>query len=230
MNGYELTRRWFDFAFETKEAKCTHTALFMFIVELNNRLGWKRQFGIPTMATMEGLSIGNKTTYLTALRDLKTWGFIEIIQDSKNQFSSTIIEICYSKSVTASVTALDTALIQQKVQQSNANESSTVPIDKPLNKETNKQVSDEKSLSLEERKEKFKTQLSPFVEKYGKELVDDFFKYWTEPDNNRKKFRREDEKFFDIGKRLGTFKKMEKPKFGSQSQEVPNTVKINLFK
>jgi hypothetical protein len=73
MNGYELTRKWFDFAFETHEAKAVHTAVFLWLVELNNRLGWKKQFGVPTMDTIEGLSIGNKRTYLAALHDLDNW-------------------------------------------------------------------------------------------------------------------------------------------------------------
>jgi hypothetical protein len=33
-NGYELTRVWFDWAFEKKEAKVIHTALYLWIVEL----------------------------------------------------------------------------------------------------------------------------------------------------------------------------------------------------
>ena len=86
MTGYELSRKWFDFAFEKKEAKTQHTALYLWIIELNNRLGWKVEFGLPTNGTMEGLSIGNKNTYLSALKDLKDWGFIDIIRESKNQY------------------------------------------------------------------------------------------------------------------------------------------------
>lgn len=133
-NGYELSRRWFDFAFEHAEVKCQHTALFMWIVELNNRLGWKDQFGLPTHATMEGLHIGNKTTYINALRDLAKWNFIQIVSESKNQYASTVVSLCRSKKVTAQVTALDTALIQQ----SNSIDVGSVPIDKQRNQETKK--------------------------------------------------------------------------------------------
>lgn len=133
-NGYELSRKWFDFAFENAEAKCQHTALFMWIVELNNRLGWKEQFGLPTHATMEGLHIGNKTTYINALRDLAKWNFIQIISESKNQYASTVVSLCRSKKVTAQATALDTALIQH----SNSIGIGSVPIDKQRNQETKK--------------------------------------------------------------------------------------------
>lgn len=137
VSGYGLSRSWFDFAFEEKNCKSQHTALYMWIVELNNRLGWKKQFGLPTNDTMEGLSIGNKNTYLSALRDLCEWGFVKIIKESKNQFQACIIELCYSESATAQVTALDTALIQHDTQQSNSTGNGTaysiVPIDKPIN-------------------------------------------------------------------------------------------------
>lgn len=140
MNSYILTRKWFDFAFEHPECKVYHTALFCWIIELNNRLGWKPQFGLPTHDTMEGLSIGNKNTYLSALRDLAKWGFIEIIKESKNQYQACIIEICRSKSEPAQQSALDTALIQHSIQQCSGTgsgiDTSIVPIDKPINQET----------------------------------------------------------------------------------------------
>jgi len=106
----------------------------MWIIELNNRLGWKEQFGLPTHATMEGLHIGNKSTYINALRDLAKWNFIQIVSESKNQYASTVVSLCRSKKVTALVTALDTALIQQ----SNSIDMGSVPIDKPRNQETKK--------------------------------------------------------------------------------------------
>ena len=137
-NGYDLSRKWFDFAFEHSEVKCQHTALFMWIIELNNRLGWKEQFGIPTNATMEGLHIGNKRTYLDALSDLAKWNFIQIISESKNQYSSTIISICRSKKATALHTALDTALIQHSNGIDHSIEHGSAPIDKQRNQETKK--------------------------------------------------------------------------------------------
>ena len=132
MNGYQLTRRWFDFAFDKKEAKPQHTALYCWCVELNNRLGWKEQFGLPTLATMEGLSIGNKNTFLDTLKDLVEWQFIEIIQESKNQNISRIIKLRHSESATADYTALDSAILQQ----CNSYDTGTVPIVKQLNHET----------------------------------------------------------------------------------------------
>lgn len=152
MNGYELTRRWFDFAFENKDAKVQHTALFHWIVELNNRLGWKEEFGLSTNSTMEGLSIGNKSTYLSTLNDLQTWGFIKIVKPSKNQYQSCIITICRYEKATALHTALDTALSQHDTRQSNSIDTSTVPIDKQINIETIKQLYADKFISVAQLK------------------------------------------------------------------------------
>lgn len=144
MTAFELTRKWFDFSFENKEAKVQHTAIFLWIIELNNRLGWKSEFGLPTHDTMEGLSIGNKNTYLSALRELEKWGFIKIVKASKNQYQANIISICRIRKVTALRTALDTALIHHSNSTGNGIDNSIDPIDKQVNKETSKQIAFEK--------------------------------------------------------------------------------------
>ena len=137
-NGYSYSRAWFDFAFETDAVKPVHTALFFWIVELNNRLGWKEQFGLPTLATMEALRIGNKRTYLAAFNDLVSWNFIEVVSESKNQYTSAIIKICRGKNATAKVTAKVTALDTALIRHCPSIDTSTAPIDKQRNKETKK--------------------------------------------------------------------------------------------
>lgn len=134
VNGYSLSKSWFAFAMDTKDCKPVHTAIYFWIVELNNRLGWKKEFGLPTTDTMEVLSIGNKRTYLQALNDLELWGFIKIIQRSKNQYQSCIIELCRGKNDIAS----DTALPQHQTQHCPSVGTSIAPIDKPINNITNK--------------------------------------------------------------------------------------------
>ena len=143
MNGYDLSRQWFDFAFEKTECKVQHTALYLWIVELNNRLGWKKEFGLPTNATMEGLGIGNRGTYAKTLSDLKDWGFIEIVQESKNQYQACIIKLCLFNNEQAERQALDQALIRHSDKQSSGIDTGTVRIDKPRNNETNKQGNNE---------------------------------------------------------------------------------------
>lgn len=178
MNGYNLSRWWFNYSFENKEAKCQHTAIFLWCIELNNRLGWKREFGIPTQDTMEGLSIGNKATYISALRDLHKWGFIEIIKESKNQYQACIIRICSEKCCYENATPLDSALIQHSTQHSDGIGSSTdvsiVPIDKQINKQTKKQANKDKREFLDYKSKRF------FKNDEANNLILEFFDHLVE--------------------------------------------------
>jgi len=164
MNGYELSRAWFDFSFEKKEANVYHTSIFVWCIELNNRLGWKKEFGLPTQATMEGLSIGNKNTYLSALKDLQLWGFIQVIKESKNQYQSCIISICHSENDTAQYTALDTALIQHDTQHRYNTVHAIDTIDKPIN---NKTINKETKKQYATRVHMYEKEFEKLVNDYG---------------------------------------------------------------
>lgn len=60
------------------------------------------------------------------------------------------------------------------------------------------------------RKLKFSSTLEPFLETYGKELLNDFYKYWTEPNISKTKFRKELERTWDVERRLATWAKNDK--------------------
>jgi hypothetical protein len=202
MNGYQLTRRWFNFTFEHTEAKAQHTAIYCWLIELNNRLGWKDEFTINTQFTMEGLSIGNKNTYLSALSDLENWGFIKTIRPSVNQNYGRVITLrCYDNDTavhTATTTAMDTALIQQNDDNGNG----SVPIVKQVNQETTKPVNHKPIYTQKD----FSDGLIDFETKYAKSMIDQFYEYWTETDQ-KGKMRFQAQKFFDISKRLATWKR-----------------------
>src|SRR5690554_930931 len=111
MNGYDLTRAWYNFKFkDPKRVKSGHSDLFFYIIDLWNRLGQKKEFGLPTSVAMESLGIGSYNTYKKLLDDLFKFGFIKLICDSKNQHQSKIITI--SKIDKASDEALDKATIK----------------------------------------------------------------------------------------------------------------------
>lgn len=64
--------------------------------------------------------------------------------------------------------------------------------------------------SFEDRKDEFKKSLGQYstlngLGKYDPEMLREFFEYWTEPSKNGKKMRWEDQKFFDIQRRLKTW-------------------------
>lgn len=135
MNGYELSRIWFDWCFENPEKiKPNHTALYFFCIEHCNRLGWKKKFGLPTNMAKEAIGIKSYGTYICTLNELVEFGFIEMIEKSKNQYSSNIIAL--SKFSKALDKALDKATVKHTSKQLKSTHQSIDSIDKPI---TNKQ-------------------------------------------------------------------------------------------
>lgn len=62
--------------------------------------------------------------------------------------------------------------------------------------------------TIAERKAEFTERLKPFLEKYGKDMLNDFYRYWTEVnDIGGKKMRFEMEKVFQVSSRLVTWAK-----------------------
>ena len=94
LNGYDLSRKWFDFCFENPEkVKPIHTALYFFAIEHCNRLGWKEKFGLPTEMTKDAIGVKSWHTYIKAFNDIVDWGFFKLYERSKNQYSSNIIAL-----------------------------------------------------------------------------------------------------------------------------------------
>lgn len=52
------------------------------------------------------------------------------------------------------------------------------------------------------KENKFKEQFQPFLKKYPKEMLNEFFRYWSEPNKSKTKLRWEMETTWDIGRRL----------------------------
>lgn len=206
MNGYELSRNWFNFCFENPEKiKPNHTALYLFCVEHCNRLGWKRKFGLPTTMAKEAIGIKSYNTYINTLNELIEFGFIEMIEKSKNQYSSNIIALLnFNKAPYKALDkALDKALIKHGVKQRESTEQSIHSIDKQrnnvtMNKETTKQLTKtdfdflinsdefkkyckEKGIEVKSMSKKSDFDYSDFLEKFNQ--------------STGKKFRVADEKF-----------------------------------
>jgi hypothetical protein len=132
MNSYELSRYFVDWAFENPEkVKPIHYAIYFFAIEHCNRLGWKNKFGLPSQMVMEAIGVKNWRTYSVGLNDLVDFGFIEMLETSKNQYSANIIAIV--KNTKAPTKALDKALSKHLQKHSTKQGQSTVSIDKQLN-------------------------------------------------------------------------------------------------
>lgn len=71
----------------------------------------------------------------------------------------------------------------------------------PLQGAKDKDKDKDKDL-LKEKEKKFKKELELFLEKYSKEILNEFYTYWTEPNKSGTKLRWEMEKTWDIKRRL----------------------------
>lgn len=80
--------------------------------------------------------------------------------------------------------------------------------------------------TLQEREENFKRELEPY--NFPEALKQDFFDYWTEPNKSKTKMRYEQEKTWDMGRRL---RRWESNNFKGKEQyakEMPkNALKMN---
>jgi hypothetical protein len=227
MNGYDLSRQWFDFCFENPEKiSPNHTALYFFAIEHCNRLGWKEKFGLPTEMAKDAIGIKNYRTFSNAFNDLIDWGFIKIIEKSKNQYSANIIALV--KNAKATTKALSKATQKHSQKQGE----SIVGINKPNNQDNiDNNCSDvakderEKIINLlEEKKKSLYNKIAEYANKYPKEMLREFYEYWTELNDKGNKMRYEDQKYFEISRRLVTWHKNLKddPKKIIQTVSVKN--------
>lgn len=86
----------------------------------------------------------------------------------------------------------------------NDNVNVNVSTEVDINKE---KIEKEKNLSLLDRTQKFKDELTPFVEQYGKDMIRAFFDYWSEPNKAKTKMRYEMQKTWDVSGRLRTWER-----------------------
>jgi len=198
LNSYQLSRTFFDWCFENPEKiSPTHIAMYFFIIEHCNRLGWKEKFGLPTVMVKDAIGIRNFRTYSKTLNDLVEWGFIIMVEKSKNQYSSNIIAIVKNAKAhtKAPAKALDKAMQKHLQKQSK----SIVSIDKQetIEHRTIKQITynkvvDEILISLKDlfdekylTSDKTKVMFNKLLKKYSKDEIlkatfwarnDDFWK------------------------------------------------------
>jgi hypothetical protein len=214
MNGYNLIRNWYNFKFTNpSKVKASHSDMYCYLVDQWNRLGQKKEFGLPTIMTMECLGIGSYNTYKKVLNDLVDFGFVLIVKESINQHQSKIIALSnFDKALDETHDkALDKATIKAH---DKALDKAPDTIIKQINKE---QLNNKTLNNIDERKLKFASTLNPFVDVYGRDMINDFFKYWTEPNKSNTKFKQELEKTWSVERRLETWSKND---FGKRKTEV----------
>lgn len=77
---------------------------------------------------------------------------------------------------------------------------------------------------ISKRKEVFANTLKPFIDTYGKDMLNDFYKYWTEPNKSGTKFRQELEKTWSLERRLEMWSRNSKNSFSNNSK--PNIITL----
>lgn len=185
MNVFELSRNWFDYSFNNPDKiKPIHTAIYFFIIERSNRMGWKEKFGLPTDMAMEALGVKSYNTYSKALADIVQFGFVEMIEKSKNQYTANIIALSkFDKAHDkADTKALDKALLKHDSKQEKSTVQSIDSIDIHNNLTTNKHKyintkKEEKEIS-KSKKTRIESVLN--LDKDRKEVFDEWLEYRNE--------------------------------------------------
>ena len=94
--------------------------------------------------------------------------------------------------------------------------------EKPVYKKVEKQT-------IEERKINFSSTLEPYLQSFGRDILNKFFLYWTEPNQKTNKMRFEFEKTWSLERRLNTWKENEskftKPTFANNQNQDSKFVK-----
>ena len=75
--------------------------------------------------------------------------------------------------------------------------------------EAKKKISLSRSRTLLTRKEDFYQSILPYADQYDREILNDFYQYWTELDKRRQRMRFEMQKTWETGKRLSTWARRE---------------------
>lgn len=94
-------------------------------------------------------------------------------------------------------------------------------------------LSNESVTPLKDRRQNFYDSLIPFVERYGKVMIRDFYDYWSEADRAAKpKMRFEKEKSWELERRLGRWARnnSQKPTSRPQPQQQPRPSKLDQYK
>lgn len=224
MDIYSLSRNFWDYAFENPE-KITpnHAAIYFFAIEHCNRLGWKQKFGFPSQMTMDAIGIKKHQTYIRYFEDLCEWGFFNLIQKSKNQYSANIISL--KTAMPKNGKALDKAIIKHTAKQTQSNGQSNSSIDIPIYQDTNIPI--DKDID-------FKNEIFSYSDTYSKDMLEKFYLHWSEK-NSKGKMKYELQPTWETKKRLSTWHsnslkwEVKKPKTKEEIETIERWVDKSKF-
>lgn len=76
-----------------------------------------------------------------------------------------------------------------------------------------------KEQEMKSREREFYNVLVPFVKTYGREMIREFFDYWSEPNKSHSKMRFEQERTWDLCRRLQTWEKRSRNGFSKYNTD-----------
>ena len=144
-------------------------------------------------------------------RDLKKW---ERTKESRSKAGLASAEARKNKQSSTKSTNV------KCVQQSSTNP--TVNVNDNVNVNVN--VNDIKN-NIDSRKLKFSQSLKPFLDLYGKDMLNNFYEYWTEENKSNTKFKQELQKTWNLKSRLERWSKND-----FNSDKKSNESNINPYK
>lgn len=158
------------------------------------------------------LNIAFEPIKMQLKRDLANWEEIKNIKSingrmgNLNRYNPDLYENVKSEKIT-----LDEAEIIAKSRKSSQGDNLPSQEVAKIAVNDNVNVNDNVKLNnIEDRKLKFASTLEPFLPVYGRDLINEFFKYWTEPNKSNTKFKQELEKTWSLERRLETWSKNDK--------------------
>ena len=91
-----------------------------------------------------------------------------------------------------------------------------------------------KEQEMKSREREFYNVLVPFVNTYGREMIREFFDYWSEPNKSHSKMRFEQERTWDLTRRLQTWEKRSRNGFSKynsgQDKQAANYKAVEAYR
>lgn len=155
-------------------------------------------------------------------RDLKTYEAIKVTKSESGQLGNLRrwnLDL-YNQVINKEISLEDGINIAKSRKASHP--IANIAVNGNVNDTVNGNVNEIKKISIDDRKLKFATTLESFKDTYPRTLLNDFYKYWSEPNKSKTKFRQELEKTWDLSRRLETWAKNDKS-FTNTNSPISNS-------
>jgi hypothetical protein len=165
------------------------------------------------------------------VRSLIKFKIIEVDSDQNIhvKFLDIQLEEINGKSIQASLAGKKSAELRASKVKGKLNKPSTTVERNPTDKirEEESIVDKKKEEKIRERKLAFASTLEPFKEKYGAEMLNAFYRYWSEPNKSMTKIKWELQQTWDVQGRLTTWASRDN-NFGNDKKTSSSTAAVDI--